>query len=91
MRLTPGTTLGPYEILAPQGRVVWERSSTLAIPLDRIVALKILPASVASDPHLRERFEREARVISQLDHPHICALYDVGGQEWRRVSRHAVP
>jgi Tol biopolymer transport system component len=46
--------------------------------LDRIVALKILPDGLAADPHFRERFDREARSISQLDHPHICALYDVG-------------
>ena len=48
--------------------------------LDRIVAIKVLPAELASDPQFRERFDREARVISQLDHPHICALYDVGEQ-----------
>src|SRR3954452_781440 len=46
--------------------------------LDRIVAIKILPAALASDPQFRERFDREARAISALDHPHICALYDVG-------------
>src|SRR5947207_3626725 len=46
--------------------------------LDRIVAVKILPAALASDPQFRERFDREARTISALDHPHICALYDVG-------------
>ena len=46
--------------------------------LDRIVAIKVLPAQFAADPHLRERFDREARAISSLSHPHICALYDVG-------------
>ena len=46
--------------------------------LDRIVAIKILPEVLAADPEFRDRFDREARVISQLDHPHICALYDVG-------------
>jgi len=46
--------------------------------LDRIVAVKILPAALASDSQFRERFDREARTISALDHPHICALYDVG-------------
>jgi Tol biopolymer transport system component len=46
--------------------------------LDRTVAIKVLPARVASDPDLRRRFEREARAISALDHPHICALFDVG-------------
>ena len=44
--------------------------------LDRFVAIKILPAVLAGDPQFRERFDREARAISQLDHPHICALYD---------------
>ena len=46
--------------------------------LDRIVAMKVLLPHVAGDPHFRERFEREARAVSALDHPHICALYDVG-------------
>jgi serine/threonine protein kinase len=48
--------------------------------LDRTVAIKILPESLAADPLFRERFNREARAISQLDHPHICALHDVGDQ-----------
>ena len=46
--------------------------------LDRTVAIKVLPAQFAADSQFRERFDREARIISQLDHPHICALYDVG-------------
>src|SRR6476661_6625178 len=46
--------------------------------LDRTVAIKILPAALAADPEFRERFDREARTISQLDHPHICTLFDVG-------------
>src|SRR5262245_31766119 len=46
--------------------------------LDRTVAIKILSATLAADPHFRERFDREARTISRLDHPHICALHDVG-------------
>src|SRR5580765_2191090 len=49
--------------------------------LDRVVAIKILPDALAADPHFRGRFDREARTISQLDHPHICALYDVGEQD----------
>jgi Tol biopolymer transport system component len=49
--------------------------------LDRTVAIKVLPASVAADPQFRERFGREARAISALDHPHICALYDVGEKD----------
>ena len=46
--------------------------------LDRIVAIKILPEPFASDPQFRDRFEREARAVSALDHPNICSLYDVG-------------
>jgi len=46
--------------------------------LDRTVAIKILPPEFAADPDRRARFEREARAISQLNHPHICALYDIG-------------
>jgi len=49
--------------------------------LDRTVAIKVLPAHVASDPDLRQRLEREARAVSSLNHPHICALYDIGHQE----------
>ena len=46
--------------------------------LDRTVAIKILPETLAADPQFRDRFDREARTISQLTHPHICTLYDVG-------------
>jgi serine/threonine protein kinase len=46
--------------------------------LDRTVAIKVLPAALAADAGFRERFDREARAVSQLDHPHICALYDIG-------------
>ena len=49
--------------------------------LDRIVAVKALPAQVAAAPEFRERFEREARAISQLNHPNICTLFDVGEQD----------
>src|SRR4051812_25963185 len=49
--------------------------------LDRIVAIKVLPAAIATDPQFRDRFDREARTISQLDHPNICSLYDVGEQD----------
>ena len=79
MPLVIGTRLGPYEITAPLGSggmgEVYKARDTR---LDRFVAIKILPAELAGDPQFRERFDREARVISQLDHPHICALYDVG-------------
>ena len=46
--------------------------------LDRTVAIKVLPEHVADDPDLRQRFEREAKTISSLNHPHICTLYDIG-------------
>ena len=49
--------------------------------LDRTVAIKVLPQHLSSSPEVRQRFEREARTISQLSHPHICALYDVGNQD----------
>ena len=79
MGLTPGNRLGPYEILSPLGAGgmgdVYRARDTR---LERSVAIKILNASVASSPDLRQRFDREARAISSLNHPHICALYDVG-------------
>ncbi len=49
--------------------------------LDRTVAIKVLPAHLSSSPDSRQRFEREAKTISQLSHPHICALFDVGNQD----------
>ncbi len=79
MALSPGTRLGPYEILATAGSggmgEVYRARDTR---LDRIVAVKVLPALFSEDPVRRQRFEREARAISTLSHPHICALYDVG-------------
>jgi serine/threonine protein kinase/tetratricopeptide (TPR) repeat protein len=79
MALGPGARLGPYEILSLLGRggtgEVYEARDTR---LDRKVAVKVLAKEVADDPDQHARFEREARVISQLNHPHICALHDVG-------------
>jgi serine/threonine protein kinase len=82
MTLTAGTRLGAYEIAAPlgaggMGEVYRARDTRL----DRIVAIKVLPAHLASQQELRERFEREARVVSGLNHPHICTLYDIGRQD----------
>ena len=79
MALTPGMRLGAYEIVGLVGaggmaEVYCARDTRL----DRTVAIKVLHASFASSPQRRERFEREARAISSLNHPHICALYDVG-------------
>src|SRR5688572_25190730 len=78
MTLAAGTVLGPYEILSPigaggMGEVYRARDTRL----DRVVAVKVLPPGVASGM-MRARFEREARAISGLSHPNICALYDVG-------------
>jgi Tol biopolymer transport system component/predicted Ser/Thr protein kinase len=82
MTLRSGTRLGPYEVQSALGAggmgEVYKAKDTR---LDRIVAVKVLPANVASDPDLRQRFEREARAVSSLNHPNICALYDVGHQD----------
>ena len=79
MALTVGMRFGPYEILAPLGAggmgEVYRASDTR---LHRTVAIKVLPATLAADRQFRERFAREARSISSLNHPNICALYDVG-------------
>jgi eukaryotic-like serine/threonine-protein kinase len=82
MALTSGTKLGPYGIVAPlgaggMGEVYRARDTRL----DRIVAIKILPDHLADRADLRERFEREARTIASLNHPHICTIYDVGHQD----------
>jgi eukaryotic-like serine/threonine-protein kinase len=82
MPLVPGTRLGPYEILAHIGAGgMGEVYKALDTRLDRTVAVKVLLPHVAGDPLFRERFEREARAVSALDHPHICALYDVGHEQ----------
>jgi len=87
--LEPHRRLGPYEILAEigaggMGRVYRARD----LRLDRVVALKVLPPAAARDVDARRRFDLEARAIAKLNHPHICALYDVGTHE--PESGHAV-
>ena len=82
MALSPGTKLGPYQIVAPigaggMGEVYRARDTRL----DRTVAIKILPTHLAENPEAKQRFDREARAISSLNHPNICTLYDVGHQD----------
>jgi len=79
MALSTGAKLGPYEILSPlgaggMGEVYRARDTRL----DRTVAIKVLNSQLVANAELRARFEREARIISQLQHPHICVLHDVG-------------
>jgi len=82
MPLVPGSKLGPYEIVSPlgaggMGEVYRARDTRL----ERTVAIKILTAQVSKDPIRKQRFEREAKTISGLNHPRICVLYDVGQQD----------
>ena len=82
MPLSPRTRLGPYEIIAPlgaggMGEVYRARDTRL----ERTIAIKILPAQFSSDPVRKQRFEREAKAISNLNHPHICVLHDIGSQD----------
>ena len=82
MAILPGRRLGPYEILAAigaggMGEVYKARDTRL----DRTVAIKVLPAHLADRSELRERFEREAKTIASLNHPHICTLFDIGQQD----------
>src|SRR3954469_17112125 len=79
MALAPGTRFGAYEIVGPlgaggMGEVYRARDTRL----DRTVAIKVLNSQLVASPELRARFEREAKVISQLQHPHICVLHDIG-------------
>jgi Tol biopolymer transport system component/tRNA A-37 threonylcarbamoyl transferase component Bud32 len=82
MAILPGRRLGPYEILSAigaggMGEVYKARDTRL----DRIVAIKVLPTHLADRSELRERFDREAKTIASLNHPHICTLYDTGHQD----------
>src|SRR5207342_2884627 len=79
MTLSPGVRLGHFEIVSPLGAggmgEVYKARDTR---LDRTVAIKVLPSHAVDDPHARDRFDHEARAIAALNHPHNCALYDVG-------------
>src|SRR5215831_11463622 len=82
MPLLSGTKLGPYEITAPLGAGgMGELYRARDTRLERTVAIKILPAHLSSDPGRKQRFEREAKTISSLNHPHICVLHDIGQQD----------
>jgi len=82
MAFSAGTRIGPYEIVSPLGAggmgVVYRARDPR---LDRTVAIKVLSSSTAADPSFHERFTREARALSSLEHPHICSVYDVGEQD----------
>src|ERR1051325_7790296 len=81
MALSSGTKLGPYEIQSPLGAGgMGEDNRARDTRLERTVAIKILNSSLTATPELKARFEREAKVISQLQHPNICVLHDIGSQ-----------
>jgi eukaryotic-like serine/threonine-protein kinase len=82
MTIGTGARFGPYEILSAlgaggMGEVYRARDTRL----DRIVAIKVLPGHLEANTELRQRFEREARAVSSLNHPHICTLHDIGSQD----------
>jgi eukaryotic-like serine/threonine-protein kinase len=82
MALVSGTKLGPYEIVAPLGAggmgEVYRAKDTR---LERMVAIKVLPKEMSADAVRKQRFEREAKTISSLNHPNICTLHDIGSQD----------
>ena len=91
MTISAGSRLGPYEILGQigaggMGEVYRARDTRL----ERTVAVKVLPPHMAASPESRQRFEREAKTISQLSHPHICAIYDVGEAVPSGTSDHPI-
>ena len=92
MSLSPGDRLGAYEIVARAGSggmgEIYRAKDTR---LDRTVAIKVLAAHLADDAHFNERFEREAKVISGLNHPHICTLFDVGHENSKELEDPQLP
>src|SRR5512146_2266461 len=82
MPIATGSKLGPYEIVGAVGAggmgEVYKARDTR---LERTVAIKVLPSHLSSSPDLKQRFEREAKAISSLQHAHICTLFDVGSQD----------
>src|SRR5262245_9864128 len=87
MPVPSGTKLGPYEILAPLGAggmgEVYKATDTR---LNRTVAIKVLPPHFSDNPEMKQRFDREAQTIAALNHPHICAIYDVGTADGHREA-----
>src|SRR5581483_7341475 len=82
MSLASGTKLGPYEIQSPLGAGgMGEVYRARDLRLDRTVAIKILPSHLSENADAKQRFDREARTISSLNHPNICTLFDVGHQD----------
>ena len=91
MKNLEGQRIGPYQLTSKigaggMGEVYKARDTRL----DRTVAIKVLPAHLSDDPHARERFQREARAVAALNHPHICTLHDVGSQDPSTGSGQAV-
>ena len=81
MTPTPGTRLGPYEIVAPLGvGGMGEVYRATDVNLKRQVAIKVLPASVAADPERLARFQREAEILAALNHPNIAHIH--GLEKW---------
>src|SRR5438093_3745179 len=82
MPLTPGSRLGPYEIISSAGAggmgEVYRARDTR---LERTVAIKVLAPQLSANAEYRQRFEREARTVAALSHPHICPVYDIGAQD----------
>src|SRR5262245_37303924 len=82
--LSPGARLGRYEIASPLGAGgMGEVYRARDLSLDREIALKVLPETVASDPDRLKRFEREARTVAALSHPNVLTVFDVGHENGR--------
>jgi serine/threonine protein kinase len=81
MPIEPGTRLGPYEVLGPIGTEGEERYKASDTRKNQVVALKVLPPEFSSRPEMKTRLEHDARTISSLNHPQICAIVDVGHQD----------
>src|SRR5262245_65482925 len=90
MPLSAGTKLGPYQIQSPLGAggmgEVYKATDTR---LNRTVAIKVLPPHFSDNPEMKQRFDREAQTIAALNHPHICAIYDVGTADGHREAGEA--